>query len=236
MVPMNEIASQTTSILVIEDEVQIRRLLRGYLERNGFEVIEAPSGEVGLENALSYQPQAILLDLRLPDMDGLDVLKRLREWCQVPIIVISVRDREADKIAMLNAGANDYITKPFGTGELLARIQVALRSSKPAVKPEVFHSGRLKVDLASRSVMLDEQMIRLTVTEYSLLAFFVRHAGKVLTHHQIQQEVWGEDKPNGPALLRVYVRYLREKLESNPARPELLVTEPGVGYRLMARE
>jgi two-component system, OmpR family, KDP operon response regulator KdpE len=235
---MNELASpgQTISILIIEDEVQIRRLLRGYLERNGFEVIEAPSGEVGLENALSYQPQAILLDLRLPDMDGLDVLKRLREWCHVPIIVVSVRDRETDKIAFLNAGANDYITKPFGTGELLARIQVALRTAQPIAKLQIFRSGRLKVDLTSRTVKLDDQMVRLTVTEYSLLLFFVKHAGKVLTHTQIQQEVWGEDKPNGPALLRVYVRYLREKLESNPARPELILTDPGVGYRLMVRD
>jgi two-component system KDP operon response regulator KdpE len=232
----NEIAGQTISILVIEDEVQIRRLLRGYLERNGFEVIEAANGEVGLENALSHQPQAILLDLQLPDMDGLGVLKRLREWCRVPIIVISVRHREMDKIALLNAGANDYITKPFGTGELLARIQAALRSAQPAVKLEVFRSGRLKLDVSNRTVMVDEQMIRLTVTEYSLLLFFVKHAGKVLTHNQIQQEVWGEDTPDGLRLLRVYVRYLREKLEANPARPELLLTEPGVGYRLALRD
>jgi two-component system KDP operon response regulator KdpE len=233
---MSDPAYQLPSVLVIEDEVQIRRLLRGFLERSGFEVYEAPTGEAGLSAAISQQPQAILLDLRLPDMDGLEVLKRLREWSQAPVIVISVRHREADKIAALNGGANDYLTKPFGTGELLARIQVALRSTMRPSKVEVFRSGPLSVDLTTRTVMLNERTIRLTATEYSLLLFFVQHAGKVLTHGQLLREVWDVDEPNETGPLRVYVRYLREKLEANPAKPELLITEPGVGYRLVARD
>jgi len=224
------------AVLVIEDEVQIRRLLRGCLERNGFQVVEAPNGEAGLANAISTQPDAVLLDLRLPDMDGLEVLKRLREWSDAPVIVISVRNREADKIAALNGGANDYLTKPFGTGELLARLQVALRSRLPMTKPEVFHSGPLTVDLTTRTVTIKDRIIKLTATEYSLLLFFVQHAGKVLTHGQILSEVWDVQEPNETGQLRVYIRYLREKLEPNPAKPQLLMTEPGVGYRLVLRD
>jgi two-component system KDP operon response regulator KdpE len=219
--------------LVIEDEVQIRRLLRGYLERNGFQVFEAPTGEEGLAAALSRQPNALLLDLRLPDMDGLDVLKRLREWSQVPVIVISVRNREADKIAALNGGANDYLTKPFGTGELLARIKVVLRPHHAETRAEVFHSGPLKVDLTTRTVTANDRHVKLTATEYSLLLFFVQHAGKVLTHGQLLREVWNVNEANETGQLRVYMRHLREKLESNPAKPKLFITEPGVGYRLV---
>jgi len=233
---MNDTASQFPSVLVIEDEVQIRRLLRGCLERSGYQVFEAPTGDAGLAGALTHQPQAILLDLRLPDMDGLDVLKRLREWCQAPVIVISVREREADKIAALHGGANDYLTKPFGTGELLARLHVALRPTMPIAKAQVFRSGPLSVDLTTRTVTIHDRMIRLTATEYSLLLFFVKHAGKVLTHGQILRNVWGEHEANETGPLRVYVRYLREKLESNPAKPKLLITEPGVGYRLIIRD
>ncbi|HEX3800821.1 MAG TPA: response regulator transcription factor [Verrucomicrobiae bacterium] len=233
---MSDAARQLPSLLVIEDEVQIRRLLRGYLERNGFNIIEAANGEAGLSSALSYQPQLILLDLRLPDMDGLEVLKRLREWSQAPVIVISVRSREADKIAALNGGANDYLTKPFGTGELLARVRVALRSAKPMNKPELFRSGPLSVDLPTRTVTVQDRTVRLTPTEYSLLLFFVQHAGKVLTHDQILREVWGEEKLDELQTLRVYMWHLRKKLEPNPEKAELLITEPGVGYRLMVRD
>jgi two-component system KDP operon response regulator KdpE len=233
---MSDAGYNFPSVLVIEDEVQIRRLLRGHLERNGFQVVEAANGEAGLANAISTQPEAVLLDLRLPDIDGLEVLKRLREWSDVPVIVISVRNRESDKIAALNGGANDYLTKPFGTGELLARLQVALRSRLPMSKPEVFRSGHLSVDLTTRTVTLNDHFIKLTATEYSLLLFFVQHAGKVLTHGQILSKVWDVHEPNETGQLRVYIRYLREKLESNPAKPELLVTEPGVGYRLVIRD
>jgi two-component system KDP operon response regulator KdpE len=233
---MSDADSQFPVILVIEDEVQIRRLLRGCLERNGFQVVEAPTGEAGLAGAIAHQPRAILLDLRLPDMDGLDVLKRLREWSQAPVIVISVRNREADKIAALNGGANDYLTKPFGTGELLARIQVALRPTLSLAKAEVFRSGPLSVDLTTRTVTLHDRLVKLTATEYSLLLFFVQHAGKVLTHGQILRQVWDVHEANQTGQLRVYVRYLREKLESNPAKPKFLITEPGVGYRLAVRD
>ena len=233
---MNEAHFQIPSVLVIEDEVQIRRLLRGCLERNGFQVIEAPNGESGLESAVAKEPEAVLLDLRLPDMDGLEVLKRLREWSQAPVIVISVRNREQDKVAALNGGANDYLTKPFGTAELLARLRVALRTTLNQSKVEVFRSGPLSVDLKTRTVTVKHRVIKLTATEYSLLLFFVQHAGKVLTHGQILREVWDVHQPNETGQLRVYIRYLREKLESNPAKPELLLTEPGVGYRLVFRD
>lgn len=233
---MSDTVHQFPSVLVIEDEVQIRRLLRGCLERNGFQIFEATNGEEGLAGALQHQPKAILLDLRLPDMDGLEVLKRLREWTQTPVIVISVRNRETDKIAALDGGANDYLTKPFGTGELLARMRAVLRSIQPLAKAEVFRSGPLSVDLTTRTVMVQERTIKLTATEYSLLLFFVQHAGKVLTHGQLLREVWGSDEVNATGPLRVYMRYLREKLELNPAKPELLITEPGVGYRLALRE
>jgi two-component system KDP operon response regulator KdpE len=233
---MSDTAHQFPSVLVIEDEIQIRRLLRGCLERNGFQIFEATTGEEGLAGALQHQPQAVLLDLRLPDMDGMEVLKRLREWTQTPVIVISVRNRETDKIAALDGGANDYLTKPFGTGELLARMRAVLRSSQPLARAEVFRSGPLSVDLTARTVMVQERTIKLTATEYSLLLFFVQHAGKVLTHGQLLREVWGTDEVNATGPLRVYMRYLREKLELNPAKPELLITEPGVGYRLVMRE
>jgi len=169
-------------------------------------------------------------------MDGRAVLKRLREWSQAPILVLSVRHREDDKIGALDNGANDYMTKPFGTGELLARLRVLLRSAQPREKVEVFHSGSLSVDLIGRTVKVNGKAVRLTATEYSLLLLFVQHAGKVLTHGQIIREIWGAGHEDNTGSLRVYMGYLREKLESNPGKPELLVTEPGVGYRLVLRE
>jgi two-component system KDP operon response regulator KdpE len=178
----------------------------------------------------------VLLDLGLPDIDGLLVLKRLREWSQVPVIIISVREREDDKITALDNGANDYITKPFSTGELLARLRVVQRYAQPAAFTTIFVSGDLQVDLAGRTVKVKDTVVRLTATEYALLHLFVQHAGKVLTHGQLLREIWGSTETEKTGPLRVYMGYLREKLEPNPAKPELFITEPGVGYRLVVKE
>jgi two-component system KDP operon response regulator KdpE len=217
----------------VDDEVQIRRLLRACLERNGYAVVEAANGDAGIGEALRCLPDVVILDLGLPDMDGVDVLERLREWSNIPVLVLSVRGHEEDKIRALDHGANDYITKPFSTGELLARLRVARRGTTPPIKAEVFHSGRLSVDLAARTVKVDGKNVHLSATEYSLLRMFVVHAGKVLTHGQILREVWHTEDVAKTGYLRVYVAYLREKIEAKSSEPELLVTEPGVGYRLV---
>jgi two-component system KDP operon response regulator KdpE len=222
--------------LVIDDEIQMRRLLRVCLEANGYRVQEAPTGKDGIAQAAQHPPDVVILDLGLPDMEGVDVLKRLREWSRVPVVVLSVRDREEDKIAALDNGADDYVTKPFSSGELLARLRVAQRHVTPASEATVFRSGQLEVDLAARVVKLKGKEVRLTATEYSLLRLFVHHAGKVLTHRQILREVWGPNYVEQTHYLRVYLAHLREKLETNPAQPELLITEPGVGYRLTSKE
>jgi len=229
-------AIKKSTVLLIEDEIQIRRLLRVFLERNGYEVLEAPTGQDGIGEAARCNPDAILLDLGLPDMDGMAVLKRLREWSQVPVLVVSVRGQEDDKITALNSGADDYITKPFSTGEVLARLRVAQRHAQPQEKKNVFESGPLHMNLTTRTVKVRGQKIKLTATEYSLLHLFVTHAGKVLTHGHILREIWGENDVNKTGHLRVYVAYLREKIEARPAEPELLITEPGVGYRLVFEE
>ena len=221
------------SALVIDDELQIRRLLRVCLEANGYRVFEAATGQEGITEAAQRTPDIVILDLGLPDMDGVAVLKRLREWSKVPVIVLSVRDREDDKIAALDNGADDYVTKPFGTGELLARLRVAERHTLPSAESALFRAGGLEVDLTARVVKLKGQEVKLTATEYSLLRLFVRHAGKVLSHHQILKEVWGPNSVEQTHYLRVYMAHLREKLEADPSKPRLLVTEPGVGYRLM---
>lgn len=233
---MSDMADKKTIVLVIEDEVHMRRMLRVCLERNGYEVAEATTGEEGITQALRCQPNVVLLDLGLPDMDGLQVLKRLREWSEIPIFVVSVRGREDDKITALDNGANDYITKPFGTGELLARLRVVQRYHPISPQTTLFKSGNLEVDLAGRSVKLKDQMVKLTATEYALLVLFVKHAGKLLTHGYLLREIWGSNDSENTAPLRVYVGYLREKLEANPARPELIVTEAGVGYRLVLQD
>ncbi len=220
-------------VLVIDDEVQIRRLLRVCLEANGYRVEEATSGEEGLRAAAQHPPDLVVLDLGLPELDGLTVLQRLREWSRVPVVVLSVRDREEDKIAALDEGADDYVTKPFSTGELLARLRAAMRHAQPAPELTVFRSGPLEVDLTARVVRLKGQEVKLTATEYSLLRLFVQHAGKVLTHRQILREVWGPNAVEQTHYLRVYIAHLREKLEAEPARPRLILTEPGVGYRLV---
>lgn len=229
---MSESGAKPKIVLVVEDEAQIRRLLRVCLERNGYSVVEAPSGESGIDEAIKHQPDLVLLDLRLPDMDGIVVLRRIREWSQVPIIVVSVRDREDDKIQALDSGANDYITKPFGTGELLARLRVVQRYVQQSPNRTIFSSGDLQVDLAARTVKVRGRVIRLTATEYALLHYFIQHAGKVLTHAQLLREIWDshDEQKTGP--LRVYMGYLRDKLEADPAKPRLFLTEPGVGYRL----
>jgi len=222
-------------ILLIEDESPIRRFLRASLPAQGYHLEEATTGEEGLLQAAMRRPDVIILDLGLPDMDGLEVTKRLREWTATPIIVLSARGREDDKIAALDAGADDYLTKPFGLGELLARLRVALRHATRAPGEEgepVFHVGDLRVDLLHRQVWVAEEEVHLTPNEYKLLTTLVQHAGKVLTHRQLLREVWGPGYAEENHYLRVYMGQLRHKLEKEPARPRYLLTEPGVGYRL----
>ena len=223
-------------VLVIDDEVQLRRLIRASVERNGYTVLEAATGEEGIAAAIQSQPNIVILDLGLPDMDGMTVLRRLREWSSRPIIVLSVRDRDADKVTALDDGANDYLTKPFSTSELLARLRVVQRYSCPPVKPSVFITGHLQVDLVSRTVKVRGQPLKLARTEYALLRYFVQHAGRVLTHGQLLHEIWNLDDVEKTGRLRVYVTYLREKIEDDPAKPQLLVTIPGIGYRLEVKE
>ena len=219
-----------STALVIDDELQMRRLLRVCLEANGYRVLEAATGMEGIAEAAQHPPDVVIIDLGLPDMEGVAVLKRLREWSRVPVVVLSVRDREEDKIAALDNGADDYVTKPFSSGELLARLRVAQRHAAPSSETTVFRSGQLEVDLAARVVKLKNKEVKLTATEYSLLRLFVQHAGKVL------RDVWGPNYVEQTHYLRAYLAHLREKLEANPAQPELLITEPGVGYRLVCKE
>ena len=231
---MSQTSPLKPTVLVIDDEVQIRRLLRACLEANGYQVREAATGQEGIGVAAQHPPEVVLLDLGLPDMNGLAVLKRLREWSQVPVVVVSVRDREEDKIAALDNGADDYVTKPFSAGELLARLRVAQRHAVPASEVTVFRSGKLEVDLIGRVVKRAGKEVKLTATEYSLLRLFVQYAGKVLTHRQILREVWGPNSVDQTHYLRVYIAHLREKLEDEPSKPTLILTEAGVGYRLFA--
>jgi len=233
---MSETPAVKPTVLVIDDELQIRRLLRVCLEANGYRVSEAANGQEGISEAAQHRPEVVLLDLGLPDMDGVTVLKRLREWSQVPVVVLSVRDREDDKIKALDNGADDYVTKPFGTGELLARLRLAMRHGQPPSDSALFRSGRLEVDLTARVVKAGGSEAKLTATEYALLRLFVKHAGKVLTHQQILREVWGPNYIDQTQYLRVYMAHLREKLEAEPSKPSLLLTEPGVGYRLVEIE
>ena len=223
-------------VLVIDDEAQIRRFLRISLEANQYRVREAVTGQEGLEQAALLRPDLVILDLGLPDRDGLHVLARLREWSRVPVIVLSVRDADADKIAALDAGADDYLTKPFSVGELLARLRVAQRHTQPVPEASIFQAGELKVDLARRVVTVRDAAIKLTATEYALLRLLVRNAGRVLTHHQILREVWGPSYVDETHYLRVYAAQLRRKLEEDAAHPQLLLTEPGVGYRFAPGE
>jgi two-component system, OmpR family, KDP operon response regulator KdpE len=220
------------TVVVIDDEIQFRRILRISLEANGYKVHEAADGNQGLTEVASRRPDLVLLDLGLPDMDGLDVLTRLREWSSAPIIIVSVRKSETDKVTALRGGADDYVTKPFSTAELLARLQVALRHAPASVEETVFTHGRLTVDLAARTVRVNGRHVKLTRTEYALLQLLLRNAGKVLTHPQIMESVWGPGHQEKTHYLHVYMTYLREKIERNPAKPELLLTVPRVGYRM----
>ena len=225
--------SHTPVILVIEDEPQIRRFLRASLAE--YSVLEAITGKDGLLEAATHMPAAVLLDLGLPDMDGLEVIRRLREWTQVPIIILSARGQENDKVAALDAGADDYLTKPFGVSELTARIRVAIRhaaQSESGSADAVFQAGELKVDIPRRTVHVAQKEIRLTPVEFKMLGLLIRHAGKVLTHRQIVKEVWGPAYSDESQNLRVVIHQLRHKIESEPARPRYLITEAGVGYRL----
>jgi len=217
--------------LVIDDEVQIRRLLRVVLESADYLVHEAETAAQGLTDAATRRPDVVLLDLGLPDSDGVNVLRRLREWSQVPVIVLSVRDDEEGKVAALDSGADDYVTKPFSSAELLARLRAAQRKTRPEEEISRFKSGDLIVDLTARVVTRAGHEVKLTATEYALLRLFVRHAGRVLTHRQILREIWGPKSEEHRQYLRVYVTHLRQKIERDPAAPELVKTEPGIGYR-----
>jgi two-component system, OmpR family, KDP operon response regulator KdpE len=218
--------------LIIDDEVQIRRLLGVALEGAGYVVREAESGSLGLQAIATIRPDVILLDLGLPDIDGLSVLRRLREWSQTPVLVLTVRDSDEDKVAALDAGADDYVTKPFSTVELLARLRAAQRRARPREESAVFSHGQLVVDLVSRTVRRDGVEVKLTATEWSLLALLIRHAGRILTHRQILREVWGPNAEEHREYLRVYFTHLRKKVERDPSQPEMIINEPGVGYRL----
>jgi two-component system KDP operon response regulator KdpE len=225
-----------TSVLVIDDEVQIRRLLRVSLEKQGYAVHEAATASEGIQMMLGKKPDIVLLDLGLPDRDGAEALSELRTWSTVPVIVLSVRNAEEEIVKLLDLGADDYLVKPFNTGELVARIKVAIRHRAPKDSEEPFSSGRLVVDLISREVRVDRELVRLTPTEYGLLRILVQHAGRVVTHGQILRELWGPNVEQDTNYLRVYVTSLRKKVEENPHMPRLLITEPGVGYRLIVME
>lgn len=224
-------------IVLIEDEPQIRRFLRVTLSGQEYRLFEAVTGADGLVEAATRQPDVIIVDLGLPDMDGIEVIRRLREWTAVPIIVLSARGQEGDKVAALDAGADDYVSKPFGVGELLARIRVALRHAAGASRggdDAAFAVGDLRVDLARRHVFVGGKEVHLTPIEYKLVTTLTRHAGRVLTHRQLLTEVWGPSHGEEAHYLRVYMAQLRRKLEADPTRPRYLLTEPGVGYRLAA--
>jgi two-component system KDP operon response regulator KdpE len=222
--------------LIIDDEVQIRRLLRVGLESENYQVHEAETGQQGLVQVASRKPAIILLDLGLPDMDGLEVLKRLREWSEAPVLVLSVRDDEAGKVAALDAGAEDYVTKPFSTPELLARLRAAQRKTRPEEEVSVLKNGDLIVDLTARVVTRAGREVKLTATEYALLRLFARHPGRVLTHRYILREIWGPKSEDHRQYLRVYVTHLRQKIEPDSTKPRLIKTEPGIGYRFEAGE
>jgi len=218
-------------VLIVDDESQIRRLLRVMLEAAGYRVREADSGQIGLNEAAYRRPEAIILDLGLPDLPGIEVLKRLREWTTVPVLVLSVRGAEGDKIAALDSGADDYLTKPFGSGELLARLRVLLRRAQTPEAAEVINFGGVEVDLSRRVVTRRGSEVRLTAKEYALLRLLLIHRDKVITHRQVLREVWGPKAEDQTHYLRVYMARLRQKLEDDPNQPKHFRTEAGIGYR-----
>ncbi|MFC4812258.1 response regulator [Paenibacillus sp. GCM10023250] len=224
-------------ILVVDDEPQIIKLLKVTLKAHQFEVLEAATGEDGIYQASIGRPDLIVLDLGLPDMPGMTVLRRIREWSRTPVIVLTAKDREADKIEALDSGADDYVTKPFGMGELVARIRVALRHAGNGQQEPVLRFGRLVVDLAQRLVELGGSRVKLTPTEYELLKVLASNAGKVVTQRQLLQQVWGGHHHESDShYLRVYIGHLRKKLEEDPTRPTFIETEPGIGYRFLLQD
>lgn len=225
-------------VLLIDDEPQILRALKTILAANDFQIASAANGEMGIALAVAQPPDIIILDLTLPDMDGIHVVETIREWSRVPIIILSVRDNEKDKVAALDKGADDYLTKPFGIEELLARIRVALRHSEQTIgnKQTIIKAGSISIDLARHMVMNNDEEIRLTVTEFKLLSYLAAHPDRVLTHQAILTQVWGFSELDHVEYLRVYIGQLRKKLEVNPDDPQILVTEPGIGYRFRTTE
>jgi len=219
-------------VLIVDDEPAIRRFLRVTLTAQRYDVAEATSGQEALDNAAAEKPDIIILDIGLPDMDGVEVTRLLRQWTNIPVIILSVRGSEGDKIAALDAGADDYLTKPFSVGELLARLRAALRRAMQKTGGPIFTSGSLSVDLSRRLITLSGLELQLTPTEYELLRVLVNHAGKVLTHHFLLREVWGVEYGGELHMLHVNISNLRRKIEPNPSRPQFIITEPGVGYRL----
>jgi two-component system KDP operon response regulator KdpE len=234
-----QMAEPKATILVIEDEPALQKFLRLTLSTQDYNVIQATTAEEGLRHAATSQPNLVVLDLGLPDMDGVELTRRLREWSAMPIIVVSARGKEQDKVVALDAGADDYLTKPFGVGELLARVRVALRhlaSINSETGEPVFELRSLRVDLSRREVTVDSRPVHLTPNEFKLLTVLVKNAGKVLTHRQLLKEVWGPASVDEAHYLRVYMNQLRQKLETDAARPKYLLTEPGVGYRLASED
>lgn len=223
-------------ILIVDDEEQIRRLLRVALEAHEYHIDEAPSGQDGLRQAVMFHPDLIILDLGLSDLDGLSVLGRIREWSQVPVIILTVIEQEGEKIKALDAGADDYVTKPFSMGELLARIRVAMRHAAKTEDEPVITVGDLSIDLAHRLVTLKGKEVKLTPTEYDILKKLAVHSGRVLTHKQLLCEIWGKEYQNETHYLRVYIGQLRRKIEQDATQPRYIVTEPGVGYRLVGKD
>jgi len=223
-------------ILVIDDENEIRRMLQVGLSAHGYTLGEAASGKEGLNQVLIFHPDLVILDLGLPDIDGLDVLRRLREWSQVPVIVLTVRDREGDKVSALDEGADDYVTKPFSMGELLARIRVAMKHAARSDDEPILVFRDLTLDFARRIVLLKQQEIKLTPTEYEILKYLALHAGRVVTHGQLLRAVWGPNYQEHTQYLRVYIGQLRRKIEADQARPRFITTEPGVGYRFISAD
>jgi two-component system, OmpR family, KDP operon response regulator KdpE len=219
-------------ILVVDDEVQIRHFLKISLEANGYRVYETDNGEDAIQKTAQLRPDLLILDMGLPGMDGLEVLRRLRQWTKTPVIILSVRDSDRDKVAALDAGADDYLVKPFSIDELMARMRAAQRHSQPELEMQIFTSGNLQVDFSRRIVTVRGEPVKLTPTEYAILRLLIQNAGKVLTHRQILREVWGPEYENETHYLRVYFAQLRQKIEDDPALPKILLTESGVGYRL----
>lgn len=227
---------QSLRILVVDDEKAIRSFLRASLSSHGYSVFESATGGEALERAVSYHPDAIILDLGLPDMDGIEVTKKIRKRSKIPIVILSVREEAADKVAALDAGADDYLTKPFSTKELLARLRAVMRRLLPSNKEEVLSVGKLSIDITKHQVKVNEKAVDLTPTEYDILKLLILNAGKILTHRQILQEIWNkpEDLAGVLHLLRVTISNLRGKIEPNPNRPTYILTEPGIGYRFLS--